>query len=287
MTRGIVHRTRGYALGPITRLMSPSDLGERLKPFVFLDLFQADMRALTGSMPLHPHSGIATVTVFADGDVTFDDPQAGHGTIAYGGVEWARAGRGMWHGKELSAGTSPTARGFQLWIALPPELEIADSESQYIASEQMPGVGPARVIVGAYAGAASPVRAPGGINYLLVTLKPGARWTYDPPTGQTIAWVAVSSGALNTGERVRTGELAIFDTTGAPIALEGVAGTGATFVLGSAVPHPYPLHLGSYSVHTSAEALAAGERHIRELKRRMDGSGDRRTEAGSTPVFRG
>jgi redox-sensitive bicupin YhaK (pirin superfamily) len=287
MTRGIVHRTRGYAHGPITRLMSPSDLGERLKPFVFLDLFEADMRALTGSMPLHPHSGIATVTVFADGDVTFDDPHAGRGAIAYGGVEWVRAGRGMWHGKELSAGTSPTARGFQLWIALPPELEIADSESQYIASEQMPGVGPARVIVGAYAGATSPVRAPGDINYLLVTLKPGARWTYDPPTGHTIAWVAVSSGALNAGERVTTGELAIFDTTGAPIALEGVAGTGATFVLGSAVPHPYPLHLGSYSVHTSAEALAAGERHIRELKRRLDGSGDRRTEAGSTPVFRG
>ena len=67
--------------------MSPSDLGEQLKPFVFLDLFEADMRGLAGSMPVHPHSGIATVTVFADGDVTFDDPQAGHGTIGYGGVD--------------------------------------------------------------------------------------------------------------------------------------------------------------------------------------------------------
>jgi redox-sensitive bicupin YhaK (pirin superfamily) len=238
-------------------------------------------------MPLHPHSGIATVTVFTEGDVTFHDPHAGHGTIAYGGVEWARAGRGMWHGKELSAGTSPIARGFQLWIALPPDLETADSESQYLASEQTPGVGPARVIVGVYAGAASPVRAPGGINYLLVTLKPGERWTYDPPAGHTIAWVAVGSGALDAGERVSNGELAIFDNTGAPIALEGAAGTGATFVLGSAVPHPYPLHLGSYSVHTSAEALAAGERHIRELRQRMEASGDRRTEQGSTPVFRG
>jgi redox-sensitive bicupin YhaK (pirin superfamily) len=287
MTRTIVHKTRGYGHGPIVRLMSPSDLGERLKPFVFLDLFEADMRALAGSMPLHPHSGIATVTVLTDGDVIFDDPHAGHGTIAYGGVEWARAGRGMWHGKELSAGTSSTARGFQLWIALPPDLETADSESQYIASEQMPGAGPARVIVGAYAGAASPVRAPGGINYLLVTLKPGERWMYNPPTGHAIAWVAVSSGALHTGERVSTGELAIFDNGNAAFTLEGGTDTGATFVLGSAVPHPYALHLGSYSVHTSAEALADGERHIRELKRRLDASGDRRTEAGSTPVFRG
>jgi redox-sensitive bicupin YhaK (pirin superfamily) len=287
MTRTIIHRTRGSGHGPIVRLMSPSNLGQQLKPFVFLDLFEADMRALAGSMPVHPHSGIATVTVFTEGDVTFDDPQAGHGTIGYGGVEWARAGKGMWHGKELSAGTSPTAQGFQLWIALPPELETAEPDAQYIVSEQMPSMGPARVIVGSYAETISPVRAPGGINYLLVTLKPGEQWTYEPPSGHTIAWAAVSRGALRAGERVSDGELAVFDNSEAPITIEGVVGTGATLVLGSAIPHPYPLHLGSYSVHTSAEALAAGERHIRELKQRLDAAGDRRTEAGSTPVFRG
>ena len=36
--REIVHRTSGQTRGPITRLMSPSDLGEILKPLVFLDL---------------------------------------------------------------------------------------------------------------------------------------------------------------------------------------------------------------------------------------------------------
>jgi redox-sensitive bicupin YhaK (pirin superfamily) len=67
--------------------MSPSDLGEHLKPFVFLDLFEADMRGLAGSMPVHPHSRIATVAVITEGDVTFDDPEAGHGTIGYGGAK--------------------------------------------------------------------------------------------------------------------------------------------------------------------------------------------------------
>ena len=37
--RQIVRRTRGSSHGPITRLMSPSDFGQLLKPFVFLDLF--------------------------------------------------------------------------------------------------------------------------------------------------------------------------------------------------------------------------------------------------------
>jgi len=37
------------------------------------------------------------------------------------------------------------------------------------------------------------------------------------------------------------------------------------FVLGSAVPHPHNLVLGYYSVHTSAEALRAGEARIMEI----------------------
>ena len=39
VARAIVQRTRGRTHGPATRLMSPSDFGEILKPFVFLDLF--------------------------------------------------------------------------------------------------------------------------------------------------------------------------------------------------------------------------------------------------------
>src|SRR5216684_3503913 len=141
----------------------------------------------------------------------------------------------MWHGKELAAGTSKTVQGFQLWIALPPDLENAEPEAQYIGAEAIPTIGPARLIVGAYKGATSPVRAPGAINYLLVTLRPGERWTYEPPSGHVVAWVALAKGALTAGERLSTGELAIFEKNDTPLTLEGADGAGATFVLGSAV----------------------------------------------------
>src|SRR2546428_3353143 len=55
--RTIVRRTRGNRHGPITRLMSPGDLGQLLKPFVFLDLFDMDTASFPG-IGLHPHSGI-------------------------------------------------------------------------------------------------------------------------------------------------------------------------------------------------------------------------------------
>jgi redox-sensitive bicupin YhaK (pirin superfamily) len=63
--RQIACRTRGRTHGPATRLMSPSDFGEILKPFVFLDLFDHEGAPFNGG--LHPHSGIATLTYVAVG----------------------------------------------------------------------------------------------------------------------------------------------------------------------------------------------------------------------------
>ena len=70
ISRKVIQRTRGVSHGPIVRLMSPSDLGERLRPFVFLDRL-SDMRQMARSMPVHRHSGIGTITVFADG-ISYD-----------------------------------------------------------------------------------------------------------------------------------------------------------------------------------------------------------------------
>jgi redox-sensitive bicupin YhaK (pirin superfamily) len=237
-------------------------------------------------MGIHPHSGIATITVLTQGDLRFDDPDAGQGTIGYGGVEWMRAGGGVWHGKELSAGTSARIQGFQLWIALPPETENAPSESQYLPAEGMAAAGPAHVILGQYEGVSSPVRAPAGVNYLLVTLRPGETWSYTPPVGHQVAWLAVASGKLQASQPLSAGDMALFAPSEDGIMLATLGDDDAVFVLGSAVPHPHDLHLGYYSVHTSAEALVRGEARIDALGQGLAKAGDRKTPSGSTPVYR-
>jgi redox-sensitive bicupin YhaK (pirin superfamily) len=284
-TRSIIQRTRGTTHGPITRLMSPSDLGHALKPFVFLDLFDINLHDPRAGFSLHPHSGLATVTVIVDGDLRFDDPKDGTGHIAYGGVEWMRAGGGVWHGKEMSGGISERARGFQLWIALPPELENGPVDSQYLEASRMSSVGPAHVIVGEHDGVRSPVRAPGGLTYLLVRLAPGQQWSFQPSAGQTTAWLSVATGNLVGATAVAAGELAIFSPGTSPIHLEAGSDSEAIFVLGCAIPHDHELHLGYYSVHTSAAALAQGEANIEQLRQSLIQAGDRRTASGSIPVF--
>src|ERR1700704_443432 len=109
--RRIVFSTSGRRHGPVTRLVSPSDTGELIKPFVFLDHFEVVPRPepLFG---IHPHSGIATLTVVLHGGLTYEDTTGKTGTVAKGGLEWMKAGNGVWHDGGPTLGEP--LRGFQL-----------------------------------------------------------------------------------------------------------------------------------------------------------------------------
>src|ERR1700761_8121599 len=148
-SRAITMRTRGRSHGIITRLVSPGDVGELIKPFVYLDYLDTD----PADFPVfgfHPHSGIATMTLILSGQAFYKETTGREGIVDTGGVEWLRASAGAWHtgkgnGKER-------AKGYQLWLALPAELELAEPESQYLGPSEFQVAGPARVILGGYGG---------------------------------------------------------------------------------------------------------------------------------------
>lgn len=273
-TRAIVFRTRGSTHGPITRLVSPGDLGELLKPFVFLDFFSSKSTAGLPKFGMHPHSGIATVTFLMEGDVSYEDTTGKQGVLPAGGVEWMRAGNGVWH-TGTPVGSEPMM-GFQLWVALPASEENAPAQSSYLSPSQVPQEGRARVLLGRYGEAQSAISAPAGMNYLAVQLKDGERWRYEPPQGHTVAWLAISAGSLvagdfDSGAPLHTGELAVFDESGQ--AIDVVARGDTSFVLGSAVKHPHELVTGYYSVHTSKAALEQGEAEIKRIGARLRSEG--------------
>src|SRR5271156_6661778 len=105
--RSVVLRTRGHSHGAITRLVSPGDVGELIKPFVFLDYFEADP-ANAPKFGFHPHSGIATLTLILSGQAFYKETtDYREGIISTGGVEWMRASSGVWH----TGGLHGTERG--------------------------------------------------------------------------------------------------------------------------------------------------------------------------------
>jgi redox-sensitive bicupin YhaK (pirin superfamily) len=261
--RAITQHTRGSTHGPITRLVSPSDLGQVLKPFIFLDRFEAPAGGQPPAFGMHPHSGIATLTYLISGQTGYEDTTGEHGargTLPTGGVEWMMAGGGVWHtGSPLN---TERVLGFQLWVAMPPALELSTAHSIYLGPESVPRVGPARVLLGSYGGQTSPVPTPSDITYLAVHLEAGETWHFEPPAGHTVAWVAVGEGALRAPTTLTTGDLVAFDESGGAISFEAQRDTA--FVLGSGVQHAHDLFMGPYSVHTSAEALRQGQLGIRQ-----------------------
>lgn len=258
--RKIVAHTTGRTQGVITRLMSPSDLGQLIKPFIFLD-YGVMQPSGDESMGMHPHSGIATLSLPITGGFGYEDTTGKTGIVNAGGLEWMRAGNGVWH-DGYAAGKDPL-EFYQLWLALSATEENSIAESQYIAADEVPVVGAVTVLLGKYQAAQSPIRSAPGINYFLVQLKGGDVWRYEPEAGQNVAWLSVFRGELTTPETVTKGEMVVFAESTNAISIH--AKGDSSFVFGAAIKHPHDLVMGYYSVHTSKQALQQGEQEINRI----------------------
>jgi redox-sensitive bicupin YhaK (pirin superfamily) len=269
--RRIVERTAGRTHGPITRLMSPGDLGELVKPFVFLDYFEAPSSG-GPQMADHPHSGIATHTTLLQGSVGYRDSTGKSGTLRAGSIEWMQAGGGVWHGGDLRPGEP--ARGYQLWVALPASLELQPAFSQYLDPEAVQSDGRVRALLGSHGKLWSPIADVSRMTYLHVQLSDGETWRYQPAADHDVAWLAVNRGRLRVGGDVVARQMAVLNEGDA--ALEVRAEGPTELVLGSAAKHPHPLVCGYYSVHTTERALLLGEDGIRKVARELRTVGSER-----------
>lgn len=171
--RKIATLIKGQNLGGITRYISPAYYGQLTKPFVFLDYVRILPNQPLPKFGFHPHSGIATLTFMLEGESWYEETSGKKGILNEGDIEWMSSGGGVWH---RGGPQSPPVRGFQLWIALPPEQESSPPRSQYIKKDDIPQEGSATVLLGRYGSSHSPVQTPVDINYLSVTLEKNQRW---------------------------------------------------------------------------------------------------------------
>ncbi|CAB3752150.1 pirin family protein [Paraburkholderia humisilvae] len=262
--RTIFLRTKGRTDGPSTRLASPSDIGQSIKPFVLVDRIELNSLTPLNFQP-HPHSGIATLTALLDGGLQIVNSKGKPQMLTPGAIEWMQAGRGTWHGGPVTP--TGVVRGYQLWIALPPELELSEPYETFLPADQIPLEGPARVLLGQYNGVESPLPISMPMTYLHVELNAGEHWRYDPPQGHDVLWIAVYSGALHAGERVEAGEMIVFSAS--EHGVDFVADDNCGFMLGSAQRSPFDVVEGYYSVHTNAAALQFGELEIARVGAQM------------------
>jgi redox-sensitive bicupin YhaK (pirin superfamily) len=261
--RAIQGRTRGSRHGFIRRMVSPGDIGELIKPFIFLDHIESEVRPGMG-FGFHPHSGIATLTYVLDADGTYEDTTGKSGVLRARGLEWMMAGGGVWHRGGVVEDSSARVTGFQLWVAMPPSHEEAAAESHYIEPEAVPEVDGVRVLLGSYQGHRSPVPVPNDMTYLDVKLSSAQRWTHEPPPSHDVAWVFVHQGTARVNGQLVTDALVVFERGEGVIELIADGGE-ARVLFGSAQRHEHPLVLGTSSVHTERAALERSLRRIHAI----------------------
>lgn len=113
----------------------------------------------------HPHVGLSTLTYLFHGEIEHRDSMGSRQVIHPGDVGFMTAGRGVTHTERtpLSRRNAPMKmHGYQVWVALPRELEEMEPRFEYYPSSEIPaweqGNLTVKLVAGDAFGKSSPLR---------------------------------------------------------------------------------------------------------------------------------
>ncbi len=113
-------------------------------PFIFIDHMGPTTLGPNKYMDVdqHPHIGLSTLTYLLEGEIDHDDSIGTHQRISPGSVNWMTAGKGVTHTErtpqDLRNGKVFRAHGYQIWVALPKDLEDMEPQFHHIPADQLP-----------------------------------------------------------------------------------------------------------------------------------------------------
>ncbi|MDT0621500.1 pirin family protein [Croceitalea vernalis] len=113
-------------------------------PFIFIDHMGPTKLGPEKYMDVdqHPHIGLSTLTFMLEGEIMHEDSLGTKQRIQPGSVNWMTAGKGVSHSERtpsnLRGGKEFTAHGYQIWVALPKDLEDMEPSFHHIKDEELP-----------------------------------------------------------------------------------------------------------------------------------------------------
>lgn len=243
----IAGRVSTLAAGLSVRRVLPSAARRAVGPFIFFDHFgpvdlPADADSDVGG---HPHIGLATVSYLFEGSLMHRDSLGSVQKITPGDINWMTAGRGIVHSERVpedARGQPRRLHGLQLWVALPPALEMCDPAFQHVPAAALPqwltpeGV-QVRVLVGQAWGHASPVRTASPTLYLDVQLPPHGIWTL-PALAEEMALYSPHDGLQLDGRAWAPQVMAVLPSGTSTQVQAGATGARLVVIGGAALAQP-------------------------------------------------
>lgn len=114
-------------------------------PFIFIDHMGPTTLSPDKYMDVdqHPHIGLSTLTYLLEGQITHQDSIGTHQVIEPGSVNWMVSGKGCSHTERTpqylrDSKSVFNMHGYQIWVALPKDLEDVEPEFHHIEASQLP-----------------------------------------------------------------------------------------------------------------------------------------------------
>ncbi len=172
-------------------------------PFVLWDHFD-----ISGNgFPDHPHRGFEAITYMFAGGMQHADNLGNKSTVTAGDAQRFTAGRGLVH-SEMPDGH---AAGIQLWINLPKRLKGIDPAYQQVDAADFPEEETEGVKIRTIVGKGSPLSLHTEIEYLDISLIPGASLMRDVPEGFRGLVYVVEGFAVIAGKETSAGDACYID----------------------------------------------------------------------------
>src|SRR5262245_48483874 len=187
-------------------------------PFIFFDrMGPAVLRAGQAfDVRPHPHIGLATVTYLFDGKVKHRDSLGTEMVIEPGDVNLMTAGRGIVHSERMPEelrGHEMSMSGLQTWLALPDGKEETAPLFENTARAALPAIDAdgvkGRIVIGAFDGLTSPVRAHSDTLYVDLALQPGSELRISADAEERAIYV-LSGEVEIAGDRFPADRLLVF-----------------------------------------------------------------------------
>ena len=208
----------------------------------------------------HPHTGLQTVTWLVAGEVLHRDSLGSEQVIRAGQLNLMTAGNGVTHSEEATGRYRGQLHGVQLWVAQPEATRNGPAAFEHHA--KLPQVeldiAVATVLVGSFAGAASPARRDTELVGVDAALGPGTgAWPLRPSFEHALV---VLEGEVLAGEAVvRPGQLAYLGQGRDQLVLSA-AGPARVLLLGG-TPFPEPILMWWNFVVRDRDELDRAYRH--------------------------
>jgi redox-sensitive bicupin YhaK (pirin superfamily) len=168
----------------------------------------------------HPHIGLSTLTYLFQGAIEHRDSTGSVQVIHPGDVGFMTSGSGVTHTERtpqhLKDGNSFTMHGYQIWVALPKELEEMDPRFDFFPANEISTSTEDGISIKVVAGNAFGLRAPlqGYSPLFMVDIQTENETTLDlrGKIQGEVAFVIVKGSIISDGQKVEAGQMLISKT---------------------------------------------------------------------------